>query len=128
MSTTTTTARTSSLLGALLAAAALSAAAVACEPATGDDDNAEDEGPAPEFEVFIPDMGSPEPDCTGSLGCECFVDGTCVENLTCTDDLCHNCPAGQLACACEVPRCDEPPCNGICDFDLVCVAGVCEPT
>jgi hypothetical protein len=58
-----------------------------------------------------------EPDCAGSLGCEC-ENGACAENLNCVDDLCVSCPVGQVGCTCQQ--------GDICDVDLTCVDGTCE--
>ena len=60
-----------------------------------------------------------QPDCTGTLGCECIDGVSCVAGLVCKEGFCGPCPDGNPGCPCRSS-------TGACDLDLVCVAGVCE--
>jgi len=74
----------------------------------------------------------------GDLGCPCSADGTCADGAQCQGDVCVECPAGVLGCACVDGGCTEGHCVGdiceACSDGIIgcpcdkgtCSEGVCE--
>ena len=57
----------------------------------------------------------------GSMGCDCYGNGTCDVGLTCSQSVCvpEGCDEGSLDCNCYG--------NQSCDTGLMCTDGVCRP-